>query len=671
MRNVFFLFTFFCWMGLVQAATIQGKVLSEDEQPIPGALIIVESLPIQTVSDENGSFVLKNISPGTYKLWAIKERYGAGNVSVTVSVPDTVVNIRIRLKKGKEHLERGKYVHKSLKSPSKSARGRDKTSLKNLEDVMEAEAGKAMEHGEAEITFGKAELAEASQKQSGLRAGYADDNKQFNYYLNFLKKYAHRAHPIPLAVEERIWLKVVDANEKPVNNARVQILQNGKVLEIGKTYADGSFFVYPLIDAMQGDEFEVKIEINGLQQTKTLKRSGPRIVYIKLNQPRVAYQKIPLDLLFILDTTGSMGEEIERLKNTIEIINQNLIRLSPQPDIRFGLVLYRDKGDEYVTRFVPFSRSLEYFQQVLDQVEADGGGDTPEDLISALQVALQQLDWRDDAIRLAYIITDAPPHFDYERPLSAVDLCKMAKSKGIKFYAVGTGGLDLFGEYFLRQIAQFTYGRYIFLTYGEQGESEGGHPGSVSHHTGANFKTDKLEAIIIRFTKQELLYQSDRPIEEPQPYFEAVKIDEETREATLNKLFTQALQELVDYSTMPIAPKTKLAILPIVSKNKDWAASAEYFTEQLILAAQKDKQFELVERKDLQKIAEELKLQLSGLVNEQDAAKVGELVGADLVIIGNLFKTATHYELFLKLERVTTSEILSVTKAKIDVRLGL
>ncbi len=79
------------------------------------------------------------------------------------------------------------------------------------------------------------------------------------------------------------------------------------------------------------------------------------------------------------------------------------------------------------------------------------------------------------------------------------------------------------GEFILRQISQYTQGRYIFLTYGERGESEGGKEGSVSHHTGANFQTDKLESIIIRFAKEELAYLTDQPLEEGEAYFDAKK----------------------------------------------------------------------------------------------------------------------------------------------------
>ena len=68
---------------------------------------------------------------------------------------------------------------------------------------------------------------------------------------------------------------------------------------------------------------------------------------IIFNAPRVVDENIPLDILFILDTTGSMGEEINRLKTTIELIHLNLTSLSTKPVVRFGLVLYKDIDDEY------------------------------------------------------------------------------------------------------------------------------------------------------------------------------------------------------------------------------------------------------------------------------------------------------------------------------------
>ena len=439
------------------------------------------------------------------------------------------------------------------------------------------------------------------------------------------------------------------------------------------TYADGSFLLFP---AAYGDEQNYSVEILYNQQIRRipLDRYGRREIEIAFNMPRAPLSRVPLDLLFILDTTGSMGEEIQRLKTTIELINLNLSSLSTRPRVRFGMVLYKDRGDEYVTRVVPFTEDLQAFQSALEQVEASGGGDTPEDLQAALQAAME-MSWDRRGVRLGFIVTDAPPHLDYGQSYTYARAVEEAKERGIKVFSVGTGGLDLLGEVVLRQIAQYTSAKYIFLTYGESGESEGGSPGSVSHHTGANYQTDKLEAIIIRFAKEELSYVSDRPIEEEEEYFTADKIEEEQREKTLDKLFSMAISQLIDYSTVRINPGTAAAVLPLSPAQSHLSLNSEYFTEQLILSFGRDEKFKqlfrIVERKDLQTILEELELQLSDLAEEQEAAQVGELLGAELLITGNLYSTANGYELFLKLLRVETGEVLSVTKAIIDPALGL
>jgi len=508
---------------------------------------------------------------------------------------------------------------------------------------------------------------------SGLKAGFADDNKQFNYFVQFLSTYGARVDHIPIPIEERIIFKVRDGKGRSIPNAEVAVYgPNRGFLGRGTTYADGSFLLFP---AEYGDQQGYWIEVTYNQQRKSVSvdRFGRREVPIAFAAPRAELSRIPLDLLFILDTTGSMGEEIQRLKTTIELIKLNLASLSSKPRVRFGLVLYKDRGDEYVTEAVPFTENLQEFQSALDAVEASGGGDTPEDLQSALELAMK-LSWSRRGVRLGFIITDAPPHLDYGQRYTYAQAVKEAKEKGIKIFSVGTGGLDLQGEVVLRQIAQYTSAKYIFLSYGEAGESEGGAPGSVSHHTGANYQTDKLEAIIIRFAKEELSHVTGQPIEEEE-YFTAGKIDAEEREETLNKLFSMAVSQLIDYSTFRIPKGSAVAVLPLSPAQKPLRLNSEYFTEQLLLSFGQDKTFKelfrIVERGDLQSVLDELELQLSDLAEEQGAAKVGELLGAELLFIGKLYSTAKGYELFLKLVRVETGEVLSLTKAIIDKELGL
>ena len=510
---------------------------------------------------------------------------------------------------------------------------------------------------------------------SGLKAGFADDNKQYNYFVKFLHEYADKVDHFDLNVEERIILTIRDREGKSIPNARVTVFGKNKPLCTGRTYADGAFYFFPSEYGRTLTEYRVSIEHNQQTEELILNRFGRRKVEVSFNQSRPQFQSVPLDILFILDTTGSMGEEIQRLKTTIEIINLNLTSLSSKPEVRFGMVLYKDQGDEYVTRTVPLTSDLERFQQALDPVDASGGGDTPEDLQSALEAAMTRIEWNKRGIRLSFIITDAPPHLDYSVGYTYIQAAADARQQGIKIYSVGTGGLDLMGEYILRQLSQYTGAKYIFLTYGERGESEGGSPGSVSHHTGANYQTDKLETIIIRFAKEELQHLTDQPLEEIEEYFEARRIGEEEKEETLGTLFGMALSQLIDYSSFRIAEATPTAVLPINPALPELKLVSEYFTEQLIftLGRNEDLQeiFRMVERKDLQQVLEEMELQLSGLVEDTQAAQVGALLGAEVPVTGRLYRKAKSYQLFIKLLRVETGEILSITKAVLDLNLGL
>jgi Mg-chelatase subunit ChlD len=506
---------------------------------------------------------------------------------------------------------------------------------------------------------------------SGLKAGFADDNDQFNYFLNFLNKYGQVVEYYPIKIEERIQLKILDRNNKAIPNADVKIRANNKTYQTGRSYADGSFFIYPLQANIKANMFEADVKYQDQNKRIKINRNGSRLIELILDTNRESSQSIPVDLLFILDITGSMGEELERLKTSIEIINLNITALNIKPDVRYGMVCYRDQDDDFVTNLIPFTSDPQEFQKELNKLSAKGGGDDPEDLQSALKDALQKMDWNDSGIRLGFIITDAAAHLDYDQKYTYVNASEDAKLKAIKFFAVGTGGLDIQGEYILRQISQYTYGKYIFLTYGEEGESEGGKPGSVSHHTGSNFQTDKLEAIIIRFAKEELSHLSNIEIAEDERFIQAMKVDFEEKEETVEKLFIEAIDELWDYSSIALTDPVNLNVIPISVSLESLENTAEYFTERLNFALSRMAGINLIERKDLQFIADELKIQLSGVVEVGEAAKIGQWIGADYQIIGNLYYKDGNYETYLKLVRVSTAEILSVTKLKIDHRLGL
>lgn len=235
---------------------------------------------------------------------------------------------------------------------------------------------------------------------SGLKAGAADDNLQFGAFFRFLME--HRNLGLWHDVSDRIVVRVRDQNDRPVAGARVTVLDGTRVIFRRTTYADGRVLIHrsesPVL-ARQG--VRVEVEAFGTSVSKLL--SHRHEMTLTLPTPRVESEAVPLDIVFVLDTTGSMGDELDRLKATLDTIHFQVTHLKPRPKVRFGLVLYRDIEDEYRTRVVPLTADIPGFVRKLSRVEAGGGGDAQEDVQAGLQAMLHELDWRSKGVRLALL----------------------------------------------------------------------------------------------------------------------------------------------------------------------------------------------------------------------------------------------------------------------------
>ena len=170
-----------------------------------------------------------------------------------------------------------------------------------------------------------------------------------------------------------------------------------------------------------------------------------------------------LDVALVLDTTGSMGDELEYLKVELSAIAGEIRAQYPASDQRWAAVLYRDDGDDYVVRTFDFTSDLASFQADLGAQSAGGGGDTPEKPEAGLATAIQ-LAWRadPDVARVAFWVGDAPHHVGHEDALAGA---LRAHAQGdVHLYPVAASGADPLLELTMRQGAQLTGGRYLFLT---------------------------------------------------------------------------------------------------------------------------------------------------------------------------------------------------------------
>ncbi|MBC7993648.1 MAG: VWA domain-containing protein, partial [Rhizobacter sp.] len=306
-------------------------------------------------------------------------------------------------------------------------------------------------------------------------------------------------------VSERYLLEVTDTQGHPVHDAEVAVQRPGvaQPLMWARTDTAGRVWLHPRA-FMSPDISErtlgVAVRKGGLQSRAMLLRGQSQAVQVRLGP--VANAPVRLDLVFLIDATGSMGDEIAKLKNSMRAMAQQIAQLPGQPDICYGLVAYRDRGDAYVTRTHDFTNDLGAFQQQLANVQAHGGGDTPEALNEALHEVVHSLSWRQQAARMVVLVADAPPHLDYGGPQYDRDM-QAALAKGIKLFAVGTSGLDPVGEYIYRQMAQYTAGRFVFLTY-RDASNPGSGPGSQTAHDVKQYSVQTLDRLVVRLVGDEL-----------------------------------------------------------------------------------------------------------------------------------------------------------------------
>lgn len=174
-----------------------------------------------------------------------------------------------------------------------------------------------------------------------------------------------------------------------------------------------------------------------------------------------------IDVVFLLDATGSMGDEIDEVKAKIQEMISQIALGDPAPDVRFGIVAYRDRGDEYITAVYKLTRDIDEIADNLAQITADGGGDYPESLNEALHVAIHEVNWETGpaVTKLIFLIADAPPHLDYPDDYDYREEYQMAAAQGIVVHAIGASGLDEEGERIFRELAAGTGGEFQWLAY--------------------------------------------------------------------------------------------------------------------------------------------------------------------------------------------------------------
>jgi von Willebrand factor type A domain-containing protein len=338
---------------------------------------------------------------------------------------------------------------------------------------------------------------------ANVRAGEWDDNANYRDYLRWVQQSPRGI--ARLDVSDRQFLVVEDAAGQPVPNCRIAITGGQRTVSLVST-ASGRALLFPHAVGLDRGALTAVATCGQAAAQATIHIDGvDGITELKLATERVLPARRTVDLAFVLDTTGSMAEEIEAVKSTIRAVAAKLG--SDQTAVRIGLVEYKDRGDAEVTHAYPFSSDLAAFSRSVARITAGGGGDYPEDMQAGLSAALDQLEWRSDATaRMLVVIGDAPPHLDYQDERDYADAARRAAARGIKMYTVAASGMDLTGQIVMRQMAQFTGASNLFVLRGGAGPQSvgGGDPQSSCGGTQGQYASGNLDQLILTKVKREL-----------------------------------------------------------------------------------------------------------------------------------------------------------------------
>lgn len=205
-----------------------------------------------------------------------------------------------------------------------------------------------------------------------------------------------------------------------------------------------------------------------------------------------------LDLMIMCDTTGSMSDELEYLKEELEDVVKRIRSDNANIRVRLSVNFYRDEGDEYVVREFPFSDDLDAVVGAISQQWANGGGDTPEAVHTALDSAVNSHDWDEDSVKVMFLVLDAPPHSDTQIIDEVVKHVRTAAQKGIRIVPVAASGVDKSCEFLLRSMAFMTGGTYAFLT------DDSGIGYGHTEPTVGSYEVEKLNDMMVRICNKYL-----------------------------------------------------------------------------------------------------------------------------------------------------------------------
>ncbi|WP_080779799.1 VWA domain-containing protein [Chryseobacterium phocaeense] len=336
-------------------------------------------------------------------------------------------------------------------------------------------------------------------KAGQLTAGEVNDFSKWEYWKDIavptLDEYKNTWKFFP---DRRVSVQLVNKNRKPVIGEKLRLLNDKKEViweAVSNNLGNAELWIDPMKDSHPVSEKYYLADGSGQVISSNIRdfKNGQNLIILD----KACITKRNLDLAFVVDATGSMGDEIAYLQSELLDVLRRVENNLKNTTVRYGSVFYRDHGDEYVTRKFDFSDHAEELVNFIQKQRAGGGGDTPEAVVEAMQVSVDELKWSsENSAKIMFLILDAPPHRSEENISKLYEKIKSAAKKGITIIPLSASDADKQTEYLMRTFALMTNGTYTFLT------NDSGIGNNHIKPTIDSYEVEKLNAMLLRLILQ-------------------------------------------------------------------------------------------------------------------------------------------------------------------------
>lgn len=461
-----------------QGIPVRGKVKCEIDSLCQGITVNVKGTSNTTVTDKNGEFIISVSKLPTTLVFS-----GLGYITkqVVLKKTDSLKFVRVKLEVETASLEEVVVIGYGTQKKKEITSGAI---------VSRSSLSYSSPAGEKKSVGINSGIPEKAANSKILTAGELSDFKKWKLWEGYTKdQFRQWSEHWGISPTNRYCVQVQNEERKGIAGEKVYLLNEAKDT-VWRSVTDNTG----------------KAELWGNLVTTETKQSSYTIICgdktllhpaafenginrITLNK-NCDHSNIT-DIAFVVDATGSMGDEISYLQGELEDVIARVSNENKGIDLRLASVFYRDHTDSYLTRSIDFQKDPASLLKFINSQWAAGGGDFPEAVDAALSVALDSLQWDASArAKILFLMLDAPPHDRARERMKT--LMVRAATMGVRIVPVVCSGIDKSTEYLMRSLALATNGSYVFLT------DDSGVGQAHIKPTTDNFKVELLNQVLQR-----------------------------------------------------------------------------------------------------------------------------------------------------------------------------